>query len=284
MAEVFLADVINESGEVASVALKLMRETASREDFAGEADLMGLMHHPNLVERLEVGEAFGRPFIAMEHLMAGDLASLQHMLAQGGESLPPGVAFYVALEALKGLSYFHQLRTRSGTPLGLVHGDVNPANLFFSTDGQVKLGDFGVAKSRAMNLGPMDGVAAGKLSHLSPEQIRGEPLTPGSDLFSLGILLYELLTGRHPFIPAPAPKSPGAVMDLLRHGKLLTPNALPKALTQVIKRALHPDGDTRFQTAGEFAGELLHYALDAGALSGREEVGAWLQGVLGILS
>jgi serine/threonine-protein kinase len=283
MAEIFLAEVVNEHEEVTTVALKLMKKDASREDFAGEADLMGLIRHENLVQRIEVGEAFGRPYIAMEFLMGGDLHSLRHQLANQGERFPTRTAFYVVMEALKGLAYFHQLRTRSGSPLGLVHGDVNPSNIFFSSTGLVKLGDFGVAKSNAMNLGPADGVAAGKLSYLSPEQARGEGLTPASDLFAVGVVLYELVVGQHPFVASPT-SHPHSVLDLLRSAKLSVPTSVERPLAQILKRALHHDAASRFQSAGEFAGALLHHALDSANQASREEVGAWLAGVLGILA
>jgi serine/threonine-protein kinase len=284
MAEVFLAEVVDESGEVRSVALKLMKPEASRVDFAGEADLMGMMNHPNLVRRLEVGEAFGRPYISMEFLMAGDLHTLRELLKRENEPFPQDKAIYLTLELLKGLSYFHRLTTRSGTPLGLVHGDINPANVFFTSDGQVKLGDFGVAKSQTVNLGPQEGVAAGKLSYLSPEQTRGEALTAGSDLFTMGLVLYELLAGRHPFLPEAGARDVAAAMEMMQHAKLSLPPTLNRSLGQILKRVLHPDRAARYRTAGELAGDLLHFSLDAGLLPSREEVGAWLGEVLGIVA
>jgi serine/threonine-protein kinase len=133
-----------------------------------------------------------------------------------------------------------------------------------------------------MNLGPGDGMAAGKLSYLSPEQARGENLTPASDLFAVGVVLYLLLLGQHPF--GPSAPSPHGVMDLLRTAKLSVPSSVNRPLSQILKRALHLDAHGRYQTAGELAGALLHYALDSGNLPSREEVGTWLDGVLGILA
>src|SRR6187431_463759 len=117
MAEVFLADAFPPRGDKFPVALKLMRKDAPPEAFADEADLMGLLDHPNLVRMLESGQAFGRPFIAMEFLVGGDLKRLMEAHDALKRRIPMGVAVHVCIEMLRGLSYFHQLCTRSGRPL-----------------------------------------------------------------------------------------------------------------------------------------------------------------------
>ncbi len=281
MAEVFLADAVDERGDAIRIALKLMRKGTPQEAFHDEADLMGLLSHPNLVQRLEIGEAFGRPFIAMEFLMGGDLRVLMEELRRRREGFPTAMAAHVVLEILKGLSYFHQAKTRTGSPLGLVHGDVNPANVFFSANGEIKLGDFGVAKSRHANIGPSDGVAAGKLHYLSPEQTRGEPLTPASDLFSVGIILHELVAGYHPFRGDTSEAS--AVMNAIRAAKLSLPEDVDRPLAQIVRKALHPGLGVRYRTAGEFAGDLFAYTLDHDFLQTRADVEAWLSGAVGMV-
>ena len=280
MAEVFLADAVDDRGDQVKIALKLMRRATPLEAFHDEADLMGLLSHPNLVQRLEIGEAFGRPFIAMEFLMGGDLRALIEELRRRREAFPTSMAAHVVLEILKGLSYFHQAKTRTGSPLGLVHGDVNPSNVFFSARGEIKLGDFGVAKSRHANIGPGDGVAAGKLHYLSPEQTRGEPLTAASDLFSVGIVLHELLTGFHPFRGDTSDTI--AVMNAIRAAKLSLPEDLDRPLAQILRKALHPGLGVRYRTAGEFAGDLFAYTLDHGLLQSRANVQTWLTKIVGM--
>lgn len=281
MAEVFLADAVDMRGQPFSVALKLMRKDVPAEVFADEADLMGLLEHPNLVQRLEVGEAFGRPFIAMELLVGGDLGGLMRALRQQRRPFPPGMAVHLAIEVLRGLAYFHQARTRSGRPLGLVHGDVNPANVFFSGDGDVKLGDFGVAKARGADIGPADGVAAGKLHYLSPEQTRGEPLTPASDVFAVGIVLHELLVGTHPFQRESSDAR--VVMAAIRASRLSLPDTLDRTLAAILRKALAPDVGNRYRTAGELAGALLTWTLDTGHGPTRADVRHWLADVLGLI-
>lgn len=274
MAEVFLADAVDSRGEQFPVALKLMRKDVPMEAFADEADLMGLLDHPNLVRKLEVGEAFGRHFIAIEFLVGGDLDRLLRAHETLKRSVPVGMAVHVCIEVLRALAYFHQARTRSGRPLELVHGDVTPSNIFFSGEGDVKLGDFGVAKSRGEDIGPQDGLLAGKLHYLSPEQTRGEPLSPTSDLFALGIVLHELVVGVHPFLPGETDEE--RVMAAIRAGKLSLPDSVDRTLAQIIRKALAPDPAIRYRTAGEFAGALFTWALDSGQCPTRQHVQAWI--------
>lgn len=283
MAEVFLADVVDEHGESLTVALKLMKKDGSRDAFASEADLMGLLDHPNLVKRLEVGEAFGRPFIAMEFLMGGDVARLQEAHRRQRLDFPTPLGLYIVLELLQGLAYFHRLRSRTGTQLQLVHGDINPANLFLGESGAVKLGDFGVAMSRSVDIGPAEGVAAGKLHYLSPEQTRGEPLQPSSDLFAVGIVLHELVVGYHPFADGVGREDVAHVMGVIRAARLTLPEFVDRPLAGILRKALHPDRHGRYQTAGEMAGDLLHFGLDHDLLPRREQVAQALAATLGIL-
>jgi serine/threonine protein kinase len=278
MAEVFLAEAVDELGDQIRVALKLMKKGVSDEVFNTEADLMGMLSHPNLVRRLEVGAAFGRPYIAMEFLIGGDLAEVMMAHRRDMKDFPAGMGVHITIEVLKALAYFHQAKTRAGTELHLVHGDVNPANVFFSGEGEVKLGDFGVAKSRNANIGPADHIAAGKLHYLSPEQTRGEALRPASDLFAVGIMLHEMVVGYHPFQPKGG--DPQAVMTAIRAAKLSLPEYVDKPLAHVLRRALHPDGAARYQTAGEFAAELFRHALDHNLCAAPRDVQAWLQSTL----
>lgn len=279
MAEVFLAETVDAHGDQMNIALKLMRSGVSEQAFADEADLMGLLTHPNLVQRLEIGQAFGRPFIAMEFLIGGDLREVMSAHRRQGEDVPVAMALHVVIEVLRALAYFHQAKTRSGSALELVHGDVNPANVFFSGDGEVKLGDFGVANSRSNNIGPAEGVTAGKLHYLSPEQTRGERLTGASDLFAVGVMLHELLLGHHPF----AGTEPKTVVAAIRACRLNLPSSLDKGLAAILHKAIHADLKGRYRTAGEFAGDLFRVALDSDRVPTREDIRGWLGTTLELL-
>ncbi len=281
MAEVFLAEAVDEKGEHLNVALKLMRKGMDEAQFNDEADLMGLLSHPNLVQKLEVGQAYARPYIALEFLIGGDLRSVMDAHRQQMKGLPTAMGVHVTLEVLRALAYFHQAKTRSGAELHLIHSDVNPANVFFSGTGDVKLGDFGVATSSRGNIGPGDGVTAGKLSYLSPEQTRGEKLGPASDLWAVGVMLHELVVGYHPFMKEGADEP--AVMKAIAAGKLAIPDYVDKPLVAIFQKALHPDLRLRYRTAGEFAGPLFTYALDQNLTQTNKAVQDWLESVLGLL-
>lgn len=280
-ADVYLAETIDDQGTAFNVALKIMRPGASEDKFADEVDLMGLLSHPNLVRMLEHGTAFGRMFIAMEFLIGGDLSEVMASHRRAMKNIPVGIGIHICLEVLKGLSYFHRATTRSGSPLNLIHSDVNPANVFFSGEGDIKLGDFGVASSSRVDIGPEAGTAAGKLGYLSPEQTRGDPLTPASDLWAVGVMLHELAVGYHPFEQEGA--SDEQVMAHIRNPKLSVPDYVDRPLANIITKALTPDIKSRFKTAGEFAGPLFSYAVDFNQLPTRNDTQTWLESVMGLL-
>jgi serine/threonine protein kinase len=280
MAEVFLADAIDVDGNQFDAAIKLMKKGQDAEAFNSEADLMGLLDHPNLVGRYEVGEAFGRPFIAMEYLIGGDLRAVMDAHRRLMRDFPVSMGIHICLEVLKGLAYFHQARTKSGAPMHLIHSDVNPSNVFFSGEGEVKLGDFGVATSSRGNIGPGEGVAAGKLSYLSPEQTRGEKLTPASDVFAVGVMLHEMVVGYHPFQQEGA--SQEQVLANIRAGRLQIPDYVDKPLAAILGRALTPDLRSRYATAGQLAGALIAFGMDEGMLQNPFAVQEWLHSLLEI--
>jgi serine/threonine-protein kinase len=277
MAEVFLAEAIDQAGDQLTVALKLMKKGGDEVAFLEEADLMGLLVHPNLVQRLEVGQAFGRPYIAMEYLIGGDLQSVMEGHKKAMKGFPTAMGVHVVIEVLRALAYFHNARTKNGQILNLVHSDVNPANVFFAGTGEVKLGDFGVATSTHTGV-VQAGVTAGKLGYLSPEQVRGDSISSGSDLWAVGVMLHELVVGYHPFRKDGA--SEDQTMTAIRTAKLSVPDYVDKPLAAIIARALAPEAKARYRTAGDFAGALFGYGADHNLLQTRERVQEWLQGEL----
>lgn len=281
MAEVFLAEAVDERGDQINVALKLMKKGVPEDSFAAEADLMGLLIHPNLVRLYEVGRAFNRPYIAMEFLIGGDLKEVMDAHMRQNKGVPLRMGVHIALELLKALAFFHNASTRIGGPLNLVHQDVNPANIFFSGQGDVKLGDFGVASSSYAGIGVGEGVAAGKLSYLSPEQTRAEKLTAASDVWAAGVVLHELVVGYHPFLKPG--RSEQETMQAIRTAKIQVPEFVDKPLAAIITKALTPDLAKRYRTAGEMAGPLFTYALDNSLIPAPRAVQEWLESVLGLL-
>lgn len=263
MAEIFRADVTDD-GVMGTVAIKVLKPDQPprvADLFFAEADLMGLLDHPNLVRRLEVGSLDGeRLFISMEDLYGGDLSALVRFLADQSpaEKLPHGAVLHICLEVLHALAYFHTAQSGTGSTLGLVHGDLNPSNILFSAYGEVKLADFGVASIPGVGAGLEEGQAAGKLHFLSPEQVSGQPLTAVSDLFALGSTLFQLLFGELPFNG----NTEDEVLTRIQSGKFKMPASADADLQRIFKKVFAVRPKDRYQTAGQLAGDLLTYQLD----------------------
>ena len=221
-----------------------------------EARHAAAIQHPNVAQYLDVGEQEGVLFLVMEWLDGESLSTLIKN-ARRTCGIPLGVAVEIVAQACKGLHAAHELRDAAGHPLGLVHCDVSPQNIMLTAAGAAKLIDFGVARATR---GAASGTNAvtGKLSFMAPEQIRGREFDRRADLFSLGIVLYLLSTGQHPF-PG---KTPREIMQRIRVGEAPRPPSqvlpgFPRALERVVLSALEHSPDNRFATASEMANELL---------------------------
>ena len=161
-----------------------------------EGELAVQLEHPNVAKVHEVGAVGDRPYIAMEFVPGSDLAHLIERIRPG--KLAPGPAVRVVLDMCAALGYVHQAHDRDGRPLRVVHGDVTPTNILVSTSGVVKLIDFSVAVSDVRGSGP-DNTVRGTYAYMSPEQARGQPIDQRTDVFALGVVLWELLAGRRLF-------------------------------------------------------------------------------------
>ncbi len=221
-----------------------------------EARHAAAIQHPNVAQYLDVGEQEGVLFLVMEWLDGESLSTLIKN-ARHTCGIPLGVAVEIVVQACKGLHAAHELRDASGHPLGLVHCDVSPQNIMLTGAGAAKLIDFGVARATR---GAASGTNAvtGKLSFMAPEQIRGREFDRRADLFSLGIVLYLLSTGQHPF-PG---KTPREIMQRIRVGERPRPPSqllpgFPPALSRVVLSALEHSPENRFASASEMANELL---------------------------
>ncbi len=282
MAEVYRAEVVDDLGELRTVALKLLRPDAppaAVQGFDFESDVMALLDHPNLVRRLEVGEAGGRRYLAMEDVFGGDLGQLLAAHREARTSVPLPIALKVAVDLLHGLACFHAARTRGGDPLGLVHGDVNPSNVFLSVDGAVKLGDFGVAFATRGRARETPSFSAGKLHYLSPEQALGTRVGQPSDVFAVGVILFELFVGYRPFDGADEEQ----VLSRIRAAKVELPQAIvDPRLARIVRRALAASPKERHATAGELCGELVRFQLDEGLFCAPASLGEHLTELLGV--
>lgn len=242
MGEVFLA----RSARHGTVALKRMlphlaKDAAFARRFLEEAGLAARVHHPNVVRTLELGEAQGTFFIAMEHV---DGLDLRRALARGPLAWP--VAVQVAALAARGLHAAHRATDARGAPLHIVHADVSPHNVLLSRAGAVKLIDFGVA--RAVTQAHRAELLLGKYSYLSPEQAEELPLEPRSDEFSLAVVLWEALTGQKLFDAG----NDAAILQKVLDCQVTPPSRvhahLPRALDAVVLRALSAEPTRRYPT------------------------------------
>jgi serine/threonine-protein kinase len=226
----------------------LAKDPRSVAQFAHEGELSRVLHHPHVVQVYEVGQVADQPFIAMELIDGRDLGQILKRCQTRGLSLPVDFAVYLTWALLDALSYAHGVSSESGEPLGLVHCDVSPSNLFISRTGEIKLGDFGVARAR---VGPQQEIN-GKPYYVSPEFLRGQ-VGPSADLWAATVTLYELIASRRPFTG----RTPEEVYALVRSRSYpplcsVRPEA-PEALEQVIARGFAVDPQQRFASAAEFA-------------------------------
>lgn len=244
MADVHLAISHGASGFERRVAIKLLApelagEPALERALIREATLAGTLHHRNLVAVLGLGVHDGGYYVVMEYLDGTDLA--RHL----DGPLPEPLALHILHELTLGLAYLHAATDGNGLPLGIVHRDVSPANVLVSTTGDVKLGDFGIAKATALADLTEAGARKGRYAYMAPEQLAGEPTTGAADQFGLGVMLVELVTGARPF----AGETPWALLEAIRRGPAL--GGLAPDLAAIATRALAFEARDRHGSLGD---------------------------------
>lgn len=242
------------------VALKLMRPALGHDAlrarlFEREAHITTRLDHPNVVPVHAYGEELGRPYLAMEYVHGRDLTHLVRNERKGRPAPPAALALWLGKEAAAGLGHAHRLLDEAGRPLGIVHRDVSPGNVMVSYDGSVKVLDFGVARMNeaAGSLKTQTGVLRGKFAYMSPEQTRGEDIDARSDVFSLGTVLYELITGVSCFRAA----EPLATLERVQSLRPAPPTrvkpGLPRLVDEVLARCLAKEPERRFADGVELA-------------------------------
>lgn len=277
MAEVFVAVARGHAGFNKLVVVKrllpgMAEDEDFREMFLQEARLAARLNHPNVVQTQEVVEHEEGLFLVMEYLEGQPLSRLQRELQKDGRRLPPSAALQIASGVLAGLHHAHELRDFDGTPLRVVHRDVSPQNVFVGYDGHVKVLDFGIAKAERSSSKTQPGWVKGKYAYMAPEQFETDTIDCRVDVFTAGILLWEMLAGRSLFgggteaqiiqrvLHAPVPRLTELGVDV------------PDALDVVLARALARDPSARFPSALAFRAEL--ESVLAGLAGSRPDVGA----------
>jgi serine/threonine-protein kinase len=285
-AEVYLARPIDPDEEQRRIVVKrllphFVGDPEGRTMFEREAALHAAVLHENVVTVFGSGTADGgEPWLAMEYVEGVDLYRLLRKLSQESRKLPIDIAVYLAREVLRGLAAVHTAKDATGAPMGIIHRDVTPSNLYLANDGRVKLGDFGIARSatRMTMRNAASAMLKGKFAYLAPEQVAGEPFDHRADLFAMAVVLAEMVLGKPLFSGTGQLAVLLAIRDCridpLRKEK---PN-MPAGLFEVLESALSRDPAGRFQSAASFAASLKSFDVDP--LAAKHELGAlvrWVQ-------
>ncbi len=285
MSELFLARQVLDEGRQRAVVVKqllprLVEVPEQLAMFVNEGRILASLDHPNIVKVYELGIASDNYFLVMEYLRGVPLEALIKEASRKGEEMPYEMAAHIIGLACTALDHVHNHKDELGQPLGLVHRDLNAGNLMITFRGEVKLVDFGLAKITSSPDATKGGELKGTYAYMSPEQCRGDDLDSRSDLFSLGVMLYELCCRRRLFrrnnefatiraiLEDPIP-SPGEVNE-----------EVPEAMQAIITRALARDREERYQSASEMGEELAEAAASNGWESGRKELADFMDDTL----
>jgi serine/threonine protein kinase len=264
MAEVFKAKTYSHGGfENLLVIKRILSHLGEDQEFVDmfidEAKVSVALQHANVVHLYDFGRIGDDWFMAMECLDGKDVRSILRQLARKRRFLPIEYAIYVASEACKGLEYAHRKTDLQGRPYGIVHRDVSPSNILVSYEGDVKVADFGIAKAQFSSLDTVGGVLKGKYEYMSPEQASGRSMDLRSDLFSLGIILHEMLTGRRLFKTG----SEFTTLERIKACEVAPPSyvnaRVPEALDRIVMKALARLPEDRYKNAAEMGQALQDY-------------------------
>lgn len=281
MAEVYEARRPGPRGFAKRVAVKRILPQLAMDDrlvrmFCAEARVHAALTHPNLVSVLDFGEAHGELYLVMEYVDGVSLADVMRAAVARKQAIALAPALYIAREIAAGLAYAHQYRDEDDAPLGVVHRDVAPNNILLGRAGEVKLTDFGIVHSSWSDVRTAPGELRGKLGYVSPEQALGQGVDARSDLFSLGVVIAEMLLGR-PLIPG---QSEVEILRNLQHGNWDTLSGLvskvPQPVTRLLSRVLAKSPAKRLGSAQVLADELDKLAIAEGLRMSAHDLSLWL--------
>ena len=285
MGEVFLARPADARPSAGWVVIKkilphLAQDSAFIRRFLDEARLVVVLNHVSIARLLDMGAVGDEVFIAMEYVDGKDLRKVAGRLREQKRPFPTELALFVVSRVLDGLGYAHRKRNDAGQELNLVHRDVSPQNVLLSWEGEVKLTDFGIAKARTTVTGTDEvGVLKGKYAYMSPEQALGREVDGRTDLYAVGIVLYETLSGVNPFV------SPSAYDTLkrVRDGQVRpleeVLSTVPDELAVIVRRAMSYSVDERHANAGRLYEDLIQFLYASSRRVGAHELSEYLADV-----
>src|SRR5580693_516124 len=261
MAEIHLAKTKGIAGFEKYVALKMIHPNFAEDEqfiqmLVDEAKIAVQLNHANIAQTFDLGRVGEVFYITMEYVDGADLYKILRKASETDIDMPLEVAAYIAKEVASALDHAHKKRSPTGKSLGIVHRDVSPQNVLISYTGEVKLVDFGIAKATMKARQTAIGVIKGKYYYMSPEQAWGDPIDYRSDIFSAGIVLYEMLTGQMLYLEEDLHR----LLDMARSAEIAPPSTLrkgiPPQLERIVMHALSKVPGERYQSAGDLATDL----------------------------
>ncbi|MFY1824916.1 protein kinase domain-containing protein [Myxococcus fulvus] len=282
MGEIYLARLEGAQGfEKLCVIKKILPQLAEDTDFVerfvGEARTLVRLSHGSIAQVLDMGLHEGEAYMALEHVDGKDLRKVAARVGDRQVPLPLTFILYVMGRVLDALAYAHRKKDDDGEDLKLVHRDISPQNILISYEGEVKVIDFGLAKSRLSAAKTNPSIILGKFLYMSPEQARHQPVDRRADLYAVGLTLYELICGKNPFDGI----HPGELMSVVANPKVAPLDEVepltPRSVTALVAKALEVDPAQRFQTAEEFRGRLQACLMEIDASAGPESVSRFMR-------
>lgn len=282
MAEVFIAKAFGVEGFERILAIKKILPTMAEDVefitmFIDEARISVQLNHANIVHIHELGRHDDAYFIAMEYVAGRDLRTLLEWYRRRKEVMPTAQAVLIASKLCEGLDYAHRKRDARGLELGIIHRDVSPQNILVSYEGEVKIIDFGIAKAANRSQTTQAGILKGKFGYMSPEQVRGLPIDRRSDVFAVGVMLYEMLTGEKLFVG----ESDFSTLEKVRDADVppltrYNPN-IPRGLENVVMKALAREPGDRYQWASDLQEDLMRFLLSGEAIYSAKHLSAFMK-------
>ncbi|MGD9302394.1 MAG: serine/threonine-protein kinase, partial [Desulfobacterales bacterium] len=259
MAELFLADYVRRDGFRRKVAVKrILPHLAGNKDFikmfTREARLAALLQHPNIVQIFDYGKIENAYFIAMEYIDGKNLGEILSAMNQG---LSVEQTVFIILQICKGLDYSHAKRDEKGKAFNIVHRDISPQNMLISYQGEVKISDFGISKARSEPSFTQAGVVKGKLAYLSPEQALGESIDQQADIYALGLVFYETLTGKRVYKFSSDVEAIRTIPKKEIDPVIKSMPDLPEEVNRIVMKCLEKDKGKRYQNCSALYNDLL---------------------------
>jgi serine/threonine protein kinase len=281
MAEVFKAIETQACPDGPLLAIKRILPTMAEDDdfitmFLDEAKIASHLEHPSICRIFEMGSVDETHFIAMEYIHGKDLLQLQNKFRKQKQIMPVAMAAYVGMRAAEGLDFAHKVKKENNENLGIIHRDISPQNILVSFQGDVKVIDFGIAKAQDRQTKTQAGILKGKFGYMSPEQVLGKKIDHRSDLFALGTVIYEMLTGERLFVG----ESDFSTLEKVRNVDIHPPrhfnDKIPDKLEKIILKALAKDRDQRYNWCADLAADLKGW-LDSASPYDSKKLSQWMQ-------